>query len=45
MASELQNKWLIANEIIDEWNRRKKSGVVIKLDIEKTSDLVDIDFL
>lgn len=34
---------LITNEIIDEFNKRKKSGVVTKLDLEMTSDMADWD--
>ena len=36
---------LIAIDIIDEWNRRKKRGVVIKLDIEKAFNMVDWELL
>lgn len=36
---------LIANKIIDESNRKKRSGMVIKLDIEKAFDMVVLDFL
>ncbi|XP_022132189.1 uncharacterized protein LOC111005109 [Momordica charantia] len=36
---------LIANEIIEDWDRKKRKGVVIKLDIEKAFDKVDWDFL
>lgn len=36
---------LIANEIIEEWHRKKIQGVVIKLDIEKAFNKVDWDIL
>lgn len=36
---------LIANELIIEWKRKKKKGIIIKLDIEKAFDKVDWDFL
>ncbi|XP_023518084.1 uncharacterized protein LOC111781628 [Cucurbita pepo subsp. pepo] len=32
---------LMANELIDEWERKKQKGVVIKLDMEKAFDKVD----
>ena len=36
---------LMANELIDEWERKKQKGVVIKLDMEKAFDKVDWTFL
>ena len=36
---------LIANEVVDVLVRRKKSGVLCKLDIEKECDNLDWDFL
>lgn len=32
---------LIANEIIEDWHRKKAQGVVIKLGVEKAFDKVD----
>ena len=36
---------LMANDLIDEWERKKQKGVVIKLDMEKAFDKVDWTFL
>lgn len=36
---------LIANELIDEWEKNKSKGVIIKLHIEKAFDKVDWEFL
>ena len=36
---------LIANEIIDDWRVLKKSGLILKLDLEKVFDKVDWAFL
>lgn len=36
---------LMANELIDDWSSSQKSGIVLKLDLEKTFDMVDWEFL
>ncbi|RVW95784.1 LINE-1 retrotransposable element ORF2 protein [Vitis vinifera] len=36
---------LIANEVIDYWLKRKEKGVICKLDIEKTYDSINWNFL
>ena len=36
---------LIANEIIDLWQKSKKEGVICKLDIEKAYDSINWHFL
>ena len=36
---------LMDNELIDEWERKRQKGVVIKLDMEKAFDKVDWTFL
>ena len=36
---------LIANEVIDFWHKRKEKGLICKLDIEKTYDSINWNFL
>ena len=36
---------LIANEVIDAWNKRVENGVICKLDIEKAYDSINWQFL
>lgn len=36
---------LLANEVIDEWSRKGKRGIAVKLDIEKAFDTVNWSFL
>lgn len=36
---------LTTNEIIDDRHRKKTDGVVVKLDVEKVFDKVDLDYL
>ena len=36
---------LIANEVIDTWQKRKEKGLICKLDIEKAYDSINWDFL
>ncbi|KAJ9709590.1 hypothetical protein PVL29_001191 [Vitis rotundifolia] len=36
---------LIANEVIDSWQKRGKKGLICKLDIEKAYDSIDWQFL
>ena len=42
---QILDRSLMANELIDEWKRKKQKGVVIKLDLEKAFDMVDWTFL
>lgn len=35
----------MANELIDDWSRKGKDDVVLKLDLEKAFDTMDWDFL
>ena len=42
---QILNAALISNEAVDETLRRKESGVLCKLDIEKAYDHLDWDFL
>ena len=36
---------LIANEVIDSWQKRGEKGLICKLDIEKVYDIIDWQFL
>lgn len=42
---QILDQVLIANEAIEDVRQRKKEGVVLQLDFEKTYDHVDWDFL
>ena len=42
---QITNASLIANEIIDLWQKSKKEGVICKLDIEKAYDSINSHFL
>ena len=42
---QILNASLIANEVIDSWQKRKDKGVVCKLDIEKVFDSINWQFL
>lgn len=42
---EILDQFLIVNEAIEDVHQRKKEGIVLKLDFEKTYDHVDWDFL
>lgn len=36
---------LIVNECVEDYTRREKKGVIVKLDMEKTYDKTDWDFV
>ena len=42
---EILDASLIANEVIDAWNKRGDNGVICKLDIEKAYDSINWQFL
>ena len=44
-GSQILDVVLIANEIVDSTMRRKESGLVCKLDLEKAYDSINWDFL
>lgn len=41
----LLDSTLVANEVVDEIKREKKSGIVVKVDYEKAYNSVDWNFL
>ena len=42
---QILNASLIANEVIDSWQKRKEKGLICKLDIEKAYDSINWKFL
>ena len=38
---QITNASLIANELIDNWQRQKEKGVICKLDIEKAFESIN----
>ena len=42
---QITNASLIANELIDHWQKQKEEGVICKLDIEKAFDSINWQFL
>ncbi|KAJ9685997.1 hypothetical protein PVL29_015067 [Vitis rotundifolia] len=45
MGRQILDVSLIANEVIDSWKKRKEKGLVYKLDIEKTYNNINWNFL
>ena len=41
MGRQILDASLIANEMIDSWQKRKEKGLMCKLDIEKTYDSIN----
>ena len=40
-GQQITNASLIANELIDHWQKQKEKGVICKLDIEKAFDSIN----
>ncbi|RVW27502.1 Transposon TX1 uncharacterized 149 kDa protein [Vitis vinifera] len=45
MGRQIFDASLIANEVIDSWQKRKEKGLICKLDIEKAYDSINWQFL
>ena len=45
MGRQILDASLIANEVIDSWQKRKEKGLICKLDIEKAYDSINWQFL
>ncbi|RVW54014.1 Transposon TX1 uncharacterized 149 kDa protein [Vitis vinifera] len=45
LLAKILDASLIANEVIDFWHKRKKKGLICKLDIEKAYDSINWNFL
>ena len=45
MGRQILNASLIANKVIDSWQKRKEKGFICKLDIEKAYNNVNWQFL
>ncbi|XP_057506509.1 uncharacterized protein LOC130789694 [Actinidia eriantha] len=41
----IQDGILIANEVVEEWKRSRKKGIIIKLDFEKAFDTVNWNYM
>ena len=41
LGRQILDASLIANEVIDSWQKRKKKGLICKLDIEKAYDSIN----
>ena len=41
MGRQILDASLIANEVIDSWQKRKEKGLICKLDIEKVYDSIN----
>ena len=41
MGKQILDASLIANEVIDSWQKRKEKGLICKLDIEKAYDNIN----
>ena len=45
LGRQILDASLIANEVIDSWQKRKEKGLICKLDIEKAYDSINWQFL
>ena len=45
MGRQIFDASLIANKVIDSWQKRKEKGLICKLDIEKAYDSINWQFL
>ena len=45
MGRQIFDASLIANEVIDSWQKREEKGLICKLDIEKAYDIINWQFL
>ena len=45
MGRQILDASLIANEVIDSWQKRREKGLICKLNIEKVYDSVNWQFL
>ena len=45
MGRQILDAFLIANEVIDSWQKKKAKGLICKLDIEKAYDSINWKFL
>ena len=45
MERQILDASLIANEVIDSWQKRREKGLICKLNIEKVYDSVNWQFL
>ncbi|RVW41080.1 LINE-1 reverse transcriptase-like [Vitis vinifera] len=45
MGRQILDASLIANEVIDSWQKRKEKGLICKLDIEKAYDSINWNYL